>query len=112
MLCDELWMMCVKIHQQDLLLEAARHALQQSVLAHRPRRQRPWRRALSHALSGCRARLRAFWWRRRLRQAGEPEALWDPAEELAPCQKPHHDLAVATVRTMRAPQPTSLRNAD
>jgi hypothetical protein len=94
MLCDELWMMCVQAHQQDLRREVVRQVLQQHVKASMPQRHGPWWQALGHILSGYWRKLRILGrpWHRRL--TDEPAVLWEHA----------YDLAVATVRNVRAPR--------
>jgi hypothetical protein len=94
MLCDELWMMCVRAHQHDLRREVVRQVLQQRARASMPQRHGPWWQALGHILSGYWIKLRLLWRPRRRRLTDEPAVLWEHA----------HDLAVATVRIVRAPR--------
>jgi hypothetical protein len=98
MLCDELWMLCVQAHQQDLRREVVRYVLQQRAQAAMPQRQGSWWQTPGHVLLDCWSRLRTLWRPQRLRQTDEPAALWEHA----------HDLAVVTVRTVRAPHRCTL----
>jgi hypothetical protein len=84
MLCDELWMMCVKIRQEDLLLEVARHALRQRAQAQIPRQHAPWWRTLSKGLRGYSMRLWARWRPRRIPQSDALAALWSTAHQRNP----------------------------
>ena len=92
MLCDELWMLCVKVHQQEIRREVVRQDLQQRGQGGMSRRQRRWWRTLSHVLSGYGVRLYTLWKPHDLPQRDEPEALWERA----------HDLVMATARTVGA----------
>jgi hypothetical protein len=104
MLCDELWLMCAQVRQEDLWREVARHALKQRAQAHRPPQPRPWWRALGHILNRGILRQCPLRGPQRIREADELGVIWERAEELIEHLVLKRQLAVSIVRAGKAPR--------